>query len=98
MPKGEFATLWLLALHSIIIQLNSMYTQEENKKKPISRFESPYEKPMAEKPLSVRVEAEIDAYVRSLSNRTEWLREAIVEKYRRDLKEKGTNNAASSAE
>ena len=63
-------------------------------KKPISRFESPYEKPMAEKPLSVRVEADIDAYVRSLANRTGWLREAIVEKYERDLKEKGITGDA----
>lgn len=75
-----------------------MYTQKENQKKQISRFESPYEKPMAEKPLSVRVEADIDAYIRSLANRTEWLREAIGEKYQRDLKEKGTNDAASNAE
>ena len=49
---------------------------------------------MAEKPLSVRVEADIDAYVRSLANRTGWLREAIVEKYERDLKEKGITGDA----
>lgn len=46
------------------------------------------EKPMAEQPLSVRVEADIDAYVRSLANRTQWLRQAIAEKYQRDLQEK----------
>ncbi len=62
-----------------------MYTEGENKNKQVSRFESPYEKPMAERPLSVRVEVDIDTYVRSLSNRTEWLRQAIVEKYERDL-------------
>lgn len=66
-----------------------MYTEGENKNKQVSRFESPYEKPMAERPLSVRVEVDIDTYVRSLSNRTEWLRQAIVEKYERDLREKG---------
>ncbi len=43
---------------------------------------------MAEQPLSVRVEADIDAYVRSLANRTQWLRQAIAEKYQRDLQEK----------
>ncbi len=73
-----------------------MYTQEENPKKPISRFESPYEKPMAEKPLSVRVEVDIDAYVRSLANRTGWLREAIAEKYQRDLQEKGITGSAAN--
>lgn len=69
-----------------------MYTEGENKNKQVSRFESPYEKPMAERPLSVRVEVDIDTYVRSLSNRTEWLRQAIVEKYERDLREKGKTN------
>lgn len=43
-----------------------------------------YEKPIAEKPLSVRVDLEIDEFVRSLPNRTEWLREAIAEKYQRE--------------
>lgn len=66
-----------------------MYTEGHNKNKQVSRFESPYEKPMAERPLSVRVEVDVDTYVRSLSNRTEWLRQAIVEKYERDLREKG---------
>lgn len=75
-----------------------MYTQEEKPKKPISRFSSPYEKPMAEKPLSVRVEADIDAYVRSLSNRTEWLREAIAAKYKQDLKEKGITGSGDDGQ
>jgi hypothetical protein len=75
-----------------------VYTQENNKNKQISRFESPYEKPMAEKPLSVRVEADIDAYVRSLANRTEWLRQAIAEKYERDLQEKGEKPATPNAQ
>lgn len=51
------------------------------------------EKPMAEQPLSVRVEVDIDAYVRSLANRTQWLRQAIVEKYERDIREKGSTPA-----
>ncbi len=95
MPGGKFLALapgFNLYYYTIII----MYTQEEKQKKPISRFESPYEKPMAEKPLSVRVEADIDAYVRSLANRTGWLREAIVEKYERDLKEKGITGDAAN--
>lgn len=44
-----------------------------------------YGEAMASKPVAVRLAKEIDAYVRSLPNRTEWLREAIAEKYERDL-------------
>lgn len=43
---------------------------------------------MAERPLSVRVTAELDKQVRSLPNRTEWLREAIAEKLERDKQKK----------
>lgn len=68
-----------------------MYTQEKDETKRISRFESPYEKPMAEKPLSVRVEVDIDAYVRSLPNRTEWLREVIADAYERDIQAQQQN-------
>lgn len=93
MPGGKFVAL-APGFNFYYYTINVMYTQEEKQKKPISRFESPYEKPMAEKPLSVRVEADIDAYVRSLANRTGWLREAIVEKYERDLKEKGITGDA----
>ena len=46
-----------------------------------------YGEAMAEKPVAVRLAKEIDAYVRSLPNRTEWLREAIAEKYQKDLQE-----------
>lgn len=46
-----------------------------------------YGEAMAEKPVAVRLAKEIDAYVRSLPNRTEWLREAIAEKYQKDLHE-----------
>ena len=47
-----------------------------------------YGEAMAEKPVAVRLAKELDAYVRSLPNKTEWLREAIAEKYQRDLQEK----------
>lgn len=43
-----------------------------------------YDEPMAEKPISVRLSKIEDAYVRSLPNRTEWLREAIAEKRQRE--------------
>ncbi len=43
-----------------------------------------YEQTMAETPLSVRVDIETAAYVRSLPNRTEWLRRALAEAIVRD--------------
>ena len=45
-------------------------------------FRHPVE--MSETPLSVRVPVDLDNYVRSLPNRTEWLREAIAEKRQRE--------------
>lgn len=33
----------------------------------------------------VRLPLELDAYVRSLPNKAEWLREAIAEKYEREV-------------
>lgn len=39
---------------------------------------------MAEKPVCVRLPQDLDEYVRSLSNRAEWLREAAIEKWERD--------------
>ncbi|WP_250123068.1 hypothetical protein [Chroococcidiopsis sp. CCMEE 29] len=40
--------------------------------------------PVAEQPISVKLPLSIDSFVRSLPNRTEWLREAITEKYQRE--------------
>lgn len=62
-----------------------MYTQaRDNKKKEISRFSSPYEEQMAEKPISVRLPVNLDKKVRSLPNRTEWLRRVIAEAVERE--------------
>lgn len=44
---------------------------------------------MAALPLAVRVPVEIDNYVRSLPNRTEWLRKAIARQVEEDLKNAG---------
>lgn len=45
---------------------------------------------MAEKPLSVRVDAELDAWVRSLPNRTQWLRKAIADAYEKEVESQQT--------
>jgi hypothetical protein len=44
---------------------------------------------MAKIPLAIRVPVEIDEYVRSLPNRTDWLRQAIAEKIQRETQNAG---------
>lgn len=41
-------------------------------------------KPLSSKTVTLRLPEDIDAFVRSLPNRTEWLRQAIAEKYERE--------------
>lgn len=53
-----------------------------------------HQEEMAEQPLSVRVNAELDKFVRSLPNRTEWLREAITEKYNREKQAQNQQDCA----
>jgi hypothetical protein len=59
------------------------------RKKPVrpdflTRFQQQGDVPMAKQPITVRLPEDIDVIVRSLPNRTEWLREAIMEKLDRD--------------
>lgn len=37
-----------------------------------------------QKPVSVMLPPELDSWVRSLDNRSEWIRQAILEKYERE--------------
>lgn len=48
------------------------------------RFTSPNLEPLADKALSVRVPVSLDQVVRSLPNRPEWLRDAVIEKAERE--------------
>lgn len=50
----------------------------------LTRFKQKGSVPMAQQPLCVRLPADLDAQVRSLPNRTEWLRDAILEKMQRE--------------
>jgi hypothetical protein len=55
------------------------------RKKPIrpdflTRFQQQGDVPMAKQPITVRLPEDIDAIVRALPNRTEWLREAILDR------------------
>jgi hypothetical protein len=55
------------------------------RKKPIrpdflTRFQQQGDVPMAKQPITVRLPEDIDVIVRALPNRTEWLREAILDR------------------
>jgi hypothetical protein len=39
---------------------------------------------VAKTPISVKLPIEVDEWIRELPNRTEWLRQAITEKYERE--------------
>lgn len=56
---------------------------------PTGQMKRVYEEQMAKIPLSVRMPVEIDNYVPSLPNRTEWLRKAIACQVEEDLKNAG---------
>lgn len=58
---------------------------EKNRRDYETRFKARYREPMARKPVSVILPVDKDEYVRSLPNRTEWLREAIAEKIEREI-------------
>lgn len=64
----------------------------------LTRFQMQGEVPLTSSPMSVRLPPELDAIVRSLPNRTAWLRDAIIEKLQREELEaasKPTEVAAS---
>lgn len=52
---------------------------------PKNKFTQIYSEPVAKSSVSVKLPANVDAYVRSLPNRTEWLRQAIADAYERDM-------------
>jgi hypothetical protein len=53
------------------------------------KFVSLGDEPLADKALSVRVEQDVDRAVRSLPNRTQWLRRVITEAAQRELLDQG---------
>ncbi len=44
------------------------------------------------KPVSVMLPPELDSWVRSLENRSEWIRQAIIEKYEREQSSTALND------
>lgn len=65
----------------------------------LTRFQTQNDIPMAKTPLSVRMPEDIDAIVRAKPNRTQWLRDAILEKLDREgeLPAQETSSIDSSA-
>lgn len=64
---------------------------------PKNKYTSPYPQPLAKDMIGVRLPVELDSFVRSLPNRTEWLRRAIAAQYERDMQQlNGTNSSSES--
>lgn len=65
----------------------------------LTRFQKQNDIPMAKTPLSVRMPEDIDEIVRAKPNRTQWLRDAILEKLDREgeLPAQETSSIDSSA-
>lgn len=60
-----------------------------------TRFKPQYgDKAMSRKPIGVLLPMELDTFVRSLPNKSEWVREAIAEKYEREVKSKSDSAIA----
>ncbi|AFZ11501.1 hypothetical protein Cri9333_0551 [Crinalium epipsammum PCC 9333] len=53
----------------------------------LTPFPQKTEKPLAKRPISVKLEADIDELVRSLPDTSTWLRRVITEAAQRELKD-----------
>jgi hypothetical protein len=54
---------------------------------PKNRLTRVYDTPVAATPVTVKLPVDLDEYVRSLPNKSEWLREAVAEKFARETRE-----------
>ena len=63
---------------------------------PKNKYTSPYSEPLAKDMIGVRLPVELDSFVRSLPNRTEWLRRAIAAQYERDMQQLNGSNSGQS--
>lgn len=50
-----------------------------------AQFKAISDRNMSSKPVAVALPTEVDEWVRSLPNRSEWLRKAIVDAYEREI-------------
>lgn len=65
---------------------------------PTYKYKALYGKPLAGQMTSVRLPLDLHFYVRSLPNRSEWLRRAIAEAYERDLSAKSDTDSDTTAD
>ncbi len=54
---------------------------------PETYFKAECPQPVVKKPISVKLPPDLDAFVRSLPNKSEWLRQAIAAQVERDLQQ-----------
>ncbi len=54
---------------------------------PKYKFKNDQVGEVARRPISVKLPPDLDAFVRSLPNRAEWLRQAITDKVEKDLRQ-----------
>lgn len=52
----------------------------------LTRFKPAGREPLADAPISVVLPKDLDAYVRGLRDRSEWLRDAVAQKRARELR------------
>lgn len=70
--------------YSIRIRTKAMPRGNPNPKHKLTPV---YDEPVADSPVSVKLPISLDEYVRSLPNRTEWLRAAIATQAAKDLQQ-----------
>lgn len=54
---------------------------------PETYFKADFQGEISKKPVAVKLPVDLDAYVRSLSNQSEWLRQAVADAYERDMQQ-----------
>lgn len=98
MPGGEFLlwssgidTYFITSIVHICLSTHKIMgnPNPKQKLKPLYGDEA-----LADRPLSVRVAKELDAYVRSQSNPPEWLRKAIAAQAERDMMQQQQGDCA----
>lgn len=68
--------------------------QKKERNNHRTRFKPVYDEEISRKPVSVLLPVRIDEFVRSLPNRTEWLRKAIADAYEKETTATGIASTA----
>lgn len=61
-----------------------VYLQTVANPNPTYKLKQLYDQPVADQPVAVKLPVELDAWVRSLPNKSDWLRRVIAEAYERE--------------